>query len=89
MLGLTTCWVGLQALLIAGGGIAGGARLQLVVKAAQKEQQQLCLDVQDKAGRVRQPKVAVDVLFARRLLKILQMYALCSLCATGRVAVVA
>ena len=44
-----------------------------MVKAAQKEQQQLCLDVEDKAGRVRRPKVAVDALFGRRLLKILQM----------------
>ena len=64
---------GLQALLVAGGGIAGGARLQLVVKAAQQEQQHLCADVEDKAGRVRRPKVAVDIVFARRLLKILQM----------------
>ena len=65
--------VGSQALLIAGGGVAGGARLQLVVKAAQREQQQLCSDVEEKAGRVRRPKVAVGALFARRLGKILQM----------------
>lgn len=63
----------LAAVLIAGGGVFGGARLHLVVKQAQKEQQRLCADVEDKAGRVRRPKVAVDALFASRLLKIFKI----------------
>ena len=63
----------LQALLLAGGSLYGATSLHSVVKVAQREQRKICVEVEDRAGKVRQPKVAVDGLFAARLGNILKM----------------
>ena len=59
--------------MLAGGSLYGAASLHSTVKLAQREQRSICVEVEDRAGRVRQPKVAVDGLFAQRLGKILKM----------------
>ncbi len=65
----------MQAAIFTGGiAVAGGQSLQQEVRRAQKEQQRLCAEVEQKeAGAVRRPKVAVDEVFARRLYTILGM----------------
>ena len=66
---------GLQAAIFTGGiAIAGGQSLQQEVRGAQKEQQRLCAEVEQKEpGKIRRPKVAVDEVFAKRLYTILAM----------------
>ncbi|KAL3151953.1 hypothetical protein ABBQ32_001078 [Trebouxia sp. C0010 RCD-2024] len=63
----------LAAAIFTGGiAVAGGQSLQQEVKGAQKEQQRLCAEVEQKEpGKVRRPKVAVDEVFAKRLYTIL------------------
>ena len=57
------------------GGVIGGSKLKQLVRQAQKEQQQLCAGLveESKNGKAKRPKVAVDKVFFRRLLKILRM----------------
>ena len=64
-----------QAAIFTGGiAVAGGQSLQHEVRRAQKEQQRLCAEVEQKeSGKAKRPKVAVDEVFARRLYTILGM----------------
>ncbi len=64
-----------QAAIFTGGiAVAGGQSLQHEVRRAQKEQQRLCAEVEQKeSGKARRPKVAVDEVFAWRLYTILGM----------------
>ena len=63
----------LQAVVLAGGA-ASGKQLQLLVKQAQREQRRLCLGIsEEKTGRPKRPKVQVDSVFLKRLLRILRM----------------
>lgn len=56
------------------GGLVSSRQLKKLVKEAQREQKKLCAGLfEDKPGRSKRPKVAVDGLFLKRLLKILQM----------------
>lgn len=60
--------------LILGGGLASSKQLRTWVKDAQGEQHKLCQGTyEEKAGKSKRAKVAVDGLFLRRLLKILKM----------------
>ena len=54
----------------------GGRQVQKQIHLAQKKQAQICVDIVDtrRKGKKKE-KVAVDKIFYRRLLKILQMYA--------------
>ncbi|KAL0051485.1 hypothetical protein WJX82_008361 [Trebouxia sp. C0006] len=63
----------LAAAIFTGGiAVAGGQSLQHEVRRAQKEQQRLCAEVEQKeSGKARRPKVAVDEVFAWRLYTIL------------------
>lgn len=63
----------LAAAIFTGGiAVAGGQSLQHEVRRAQKEQQRLCAEVEQKeSGKAKRPKVAVDDVFARRLYTIL------------------
>ena len=63
-----------QAAIFTGGiAVAGGQSLQHEVRRAQKEQQRLCAEVEQKeSGKARRP-VAVDEVFAWRLYTILGM----------------
>ena len=65
----------MQAAIFTGGvAVAGGQSLQQEVRRAQKEQQRLCAEVEQKeAGKTKRPKVAVDEVFAKRLRTILKM----------------
>ena len=65
----------LQAAIFTGGiAVAGGQSLQQEVRRAQKEQQCLCAEVEQKEpGKLSRPKVAVDEVFAGRLYTILGM----------------
>ena len=48
--------------------------MQQKIKRAQKEQQRLCAEVEQKEpGKAKRPKVAVDKVFAKRLYTILAM----------------
>ena len=64
-----------QAAIFTGGiAVAGGQSLQHEVRRAQKEQQRLCAEVEQKeSGKAKRPKVAVDEVFAWRLYTILGM----------------
>ncbi|KAK9828245.1 hypothetical protein WJX74_005419 [Apatococcus lobatus] len=61
------------AVVLIAGGLVGSQQLQKVLRASRKEQQLLCADVEGKGNRLRRAKVAVDGVFLRRLLKILQV----------------
>lgn len=64
--------------MVLAGGVAGVAELRRELLAAQREQQRLCADLTQSTQRMKTagaPKVAVDAVFARRLLKILAMCA--------------
>lgn len=65
----------LAAAIFTGGvAVAGGKSLQQEVRRAQKEQQRLCAEVEQKeAGKTKRPKVAVDEVFAKRLRTILKI----------------
>ena len=67
----------MQAVIFTGGvAVAGGQSLQQAVRRAQKEQQRLCAEIEQKEpGKSKRPRVAVDDVFARRLRTILRMYA--------------
>ena len=65
----------LQVALIAG-GLVGSSKVKTWVKDAQKEQRELCVILTEEKqgnGKTKRPKVAVDRVFFRRLLKILRM----------------
>lgn len=54
--------------------MASSKQLRTWVKDSQTEQHKLCQGIyEDKAGKSKRNKVAVDGLFLRRLLKILRM----------------
>lgn len=65
-----------QAVVLAGGA-AGLLELRREIRLAQREQQRLCTDLQQSTQRMKSPKVAVDAVFARRLLKMLAMWVPC------------
>lgn len=62
-----------QALAVAVifGSSAGFRTLRKALKSSRKEQNALCMGLEQSAKRMRAPKVAVDALFAKRLVKIL------------------
>lgn len=62
----------LQILVLAGGA-ASLRQLQAQLRAARKEQQGICEGLSAHSKRPPAPKVAVDAVFARRLLSILKM----------------
>ena len=66
----------LAQVIVLAGGIVGGRQVQKQIHLAQKKQAQICVDIVDtrRKGKKKE-KVAVDKIFYRRLLKILQMYA--------------
>ncbi len=61
--------------IVLAGGIVGGRQVQKQIHLAQKKQAQICVDIVDTRRKGKKEKVAVDKIFYRRLLKILQMYA--------------
>lgn len=64
----------LVQVLILGGGLASSKQLKTWVRDAQKEQHSLCQGTyEDKLGKSKRPRVGVDRVFLRRLLKILKM----------------
>ena len=61
------------AVLVVLGGAAGGRQLRIWAKAAQKQQKQLCADVDQRPKGKPASKVAVDRVFVRRLAIIFRM----------------
>lgn len=59
-------------MLLLGGGAAALSYLHDAVRKAQLEQKELCAEL-SKPGSRKRAKVAVDKVFARRLLRILSM----------------
>ena len=62
-------------IVVLAGGIVGGRQVQKHIHLAQKKQAQICVDIVDTRRKGKKKEtVAVDKIFYRRLLKILQMY---------------
>lgn len=64
-----------QAAIFTGGvAVVGAQSLVKEVRHAQKEQKRLCAEIEKREnGSSKRPKVAVDEVFAQRLLRILSM----------------
>jgi hypothetical protein len=61
------------AVIVALGGLQGAVVLRRLVKQAQRQQKQLCADVDRRPRGAGSAKVAVDKLFFRRLAVIFRM----------------
>lgn len=74
-MGLTNRHKQYLAAVVVVGGAAGISALRRVLREALREQQSICYSTlpDESSKRTRPPKVAVDAVFARRIIKILRI----------------